>query len=109
MRYTGYYGSGKKHAYRNTLFSVVRNIVYPMRELSLVLLILKLCGAISIGYLPIIGIFAGYVIGDWVLDIVSIAADRAEEREYQEERQKDMQKWREERAKETEEGSDDEW
>ena len=109
MRYTGYYGSGKKHAYRNTLFSVVRNIVYPMRDLTLILLILKLCDVISIGYLPIVVLFAGYVIGNWVLDIVSIAADRAEERERMAEWEKDMRKWREERANEAEEGSDDEW
>lgn len=89
MRYTSYNSyCQKQHKRRDAFLGLIRGLISAFREVPVILFILKLCGTVSIEWIGIILILVGYLIADYLFDLVTIAIEDKDEKEETERRQK---------------------
>lgn len=89
MRYSSYNPHCRKqHKRRDAFLGLIRSLISAFREVPVILFILKLCGTVSIEWVGIILILAGYLIADYLFDLVNIAIEEKDEKEETERRQK---------------------
>ena len=89
--YTMYTSRGVVHPYRESLLGATRSLFSGLRDIPLLLLILKLCNVISISFLAIAAIYIGYHVADLAFDFLFTAIDRADERRRAEEYRKGVE------------------
>ena len=74
------YYQNDDHAKRDAFLGMIRSLISPLREIWLLLTILKLCSVVSLSWSWIIMAFAAHIILDYILDLVNIAIDKSDKK-----------------------------
>ena len=70
------YSNRKKHPYRDAFLGMLGQVLRPLPEIGLALLILNLCHVTDISYIGIAAFWAAWVIGALLVDILNIQVDK---------------------------------
>ena len=80
MRYPHYYRRND-HKRRDAFLGLIRGLINGLRELPLVLLILKLCGVVTVSWMVLIAAYIVWNIADYIFDLTVIAFEDKDEKE----------------------------
>lgn len=79
MSYPYYWRNNHKR--RDAFLGLIRGLICGLREIPLVLFILKLCGVVTVSWMVLIAAYIVWHIADYIFDLTVIAFEDKDEKE----------------------------